>query len=187
MKSLETKKVIRKQILYKRDCLTSEQKEAAEIKIFQNIISLKEFQEAQCILLYANKGSEVSTEMLLMESFERKKEVYFPRVLNETEMEFYRIRSRDDLRVGSYQIKEPITTVPYSISRKAFMILPMTAFDNKRNRLGYGKGYYDRYLSKTENIYTCGIAFECQRWEEILPVDRYDYPLATIVTESHIY
>ena len=67
------------------------------------------------------------------------------------------------------------------------MILPMTAFDNEKNRLGYGRGYYDRYLSKTKNIYTCGIAFECQRWKEILHVDRYDYPLATIVTESHMY
>ena len=67
------------------------------------------------------------------------------------------------------------------------MILPIVGFDERKNRLGYGKGYYDRYLQKNMEIIKMGIAFECQKWENGIPYENTDIPLDIIITETECY
>ena len=66
------------------------------------------------------------------------------------------------------------------------VICPMVAFDSGRRRIGYGGGYYDRYLPKCEKALRIGIAFEAQRLEQV-PADEHDLPMDIIVTEEEIY
>lgn len=187
VKSLETKKVIRKQVLERRAAIRSFEKEIAESEIFHKILELKEYREAETILLYASCGSEVSTTALISHSLLVGKQVFLPRVSDDINMEFYQIRDRSDLLPGRYGILEPVTNKIFSRTSSAFMILPLVAFDEKQNRLGYGKGYYDRYLGKGGEISTCGIAFECQKWEEGLPAASHDFRPEKIVTDKRIY
>ena len=184
---METKKAIRKQMQTKRNELLKEQREAAERRIFESVISMKEFKQSSQILLYMAHGSEVSTKALLSYCLQSKKEIFCPRVTGEGEMDFFRIEGLADFQKGYQQILEPVTTAGFVKQGESLMVLPLVAFDEEKNRLGYGKGYYDRYLQRAEGICTCGIAFECQKWQGRLPVDAYDRQLNKIITESFIY
>ena len=187
MINLETKKVIRKQLLKKRSNLSEYERKQFEKEIFYKVIKLEEYQKAKNILLYANYGTEVSTEPLLEYSHQQGKRIFYPKVLSDTKMEFLEVLKVQDLKEGFKGISEPIEGRCFSEIDCGFMILPMVGFDNKKNRLGYGKGYYDRYLGKNYNILTCGIAFACQEYTPCLPTDINDYRLDMIVTEKIIY
>lgn len=187
MINLVTKKAIRKELLKKRDLLSKKERKEFDEVIFQKIIHLKEYQNAENLLFYVNYQSEVSTEKLISYTLTEGKKVYCPKVLSDTIMEFFQITKKEDLKEGYRGIFEPSTQYPFSVAQNTFMILPMTGFDHEKNRLGYGKGYYDRFLANNSNVVTCGIAYECQKWESCLPIDVYDYKLDRIVTEKTIY
>ena len=89
-------------------------------------------------------------------------------------MEFYRIRSESELRPGYRGIQEPVESAPryeYHAEKmsRTLMLMPGAAFDRQKNRLGYGKGFYDRYLAEKEALClrTIGVGFSCQMVEEI--------------------
>lgn len=187
MKSLETKKVIREQLLKKRELLLKEERALKDEIIFQRVIELEEYQLSDSILLYVNYRSEVSTYKILTHSLELNKKVYCPKVISDTEMKFYRIFHIDDLQKGYQGILEPIQNEHFFKGGRTLMILPMAGFDKKMNRLGYGKGYYDRFLEKNKEIRKLGISFECQKWEKILPYESTDVPLDMIITEVDYY
>ena len=101
-------------------------------------------------------------------------------------MNFYKWKKKDILFVNRLGIPEPTKsnkTVP------ALVLVPLLAFDKNKNRLGYGKGFYDRYLKKylkkNKKIFTVGIAFSFQEYKN-LPVNKNDYKLDYIITEKGI-
>lgn len=204
------KKQMRVLALSKRDSLKEEQRKAGSEKIIRRLVGLSEYQRADAILTYVSFRSEAATFALIHRAFADGKAVFVPKVLGR-DMEFFKISSVDDLREGYQGILEPDETLAYidwishlldtpSHIREegadrfgfphALICLPGAAFDRERHRIGYGGGFYDRYLSKTEEIRTgtvttIALAFDCQIFEEI-PWEAHDIRPAFIVAESEI-
>ena len=152
--------------------------------IAEKVLELDALKGAENVFCYSAYNGEVETDFLIDNLLELGKKVYLPLCDKETNtMSARKITSRDELTLGAYGILEPSgeEIEPQDID---FIIVPMVAFDKKRTRLGYGGGYYDRYLPKT-NAVKCGIAFSVQEAES-LPRGEYDIPLDMIVTEKEI-
>ena len=112
----------------------------------------------------------------------KAKRIYYPRVCGD-EMSFYRVRSLDELNCGSFNINEPDMTDEYTeADGRALMIVPGLGFSDTGYRIGYGKGFYDRYLSEHSVAVAVGIAFKEQVYEEI-PHEEYDVKMDLIVTD----
>ena len=182
---METKKVIRKEIFRRR-------KEADPIavhknseQIWQKLFSLPAFQESDWIYLYIDCKNEVMTDGIIEEAFRLGKKVAAPKVVGE-DMIFYQISHPEDLEPGYFGIREPKTDLPVADGEDGLMIMPGVAFDNLRHRVGYGGGFYDRYLSKHTRHFTAALAFEFQMMSEV-PVEPTDISPEIIVTEKEIY
>ena len=147
-----------------------------------------EYKNAKIIALYKNLKSEVSTEKLIEDSINLGKCVALPKVVN-NELKFYKIKSLKEKFIKSnFGVEEPIENEINYINQKdiGLIIVPGICFDKEKNRLGFGKGYYDRYL-QNENINTIGICFEEQIVENIIPTTEYDVAMKKIITDKKIY
>ncbi len=120
-------------------------------------------------------------------NFLRKKKINIslPKIRKNNQMDFFEWRNKDPLKINKYGIVEPIST------KKIYpdvIFVPLVAYDNNLNRLGYGGGYYDRYLeniANIKNILKIGLGFSYQELEKI-PVNDYDKKLDLIITEKKI-
>ena len=143
-----------------------------------------EYKNTKIIALYKNLKSEVSTEKLIEDSINLGKCVALPKVVN-NELKFYKIKSLKEKFIKSnFGVEEPIENEINYINQKdiGLIIVPGICFDKEKNRLGLGKGYYDRYL-QNENINTIGICFEEQIVENIIPTTEYDVAMKKIITD----
>lgn len=189
---METKISIRNQILSLRNALPINECEEKSNIITQNVLSLLSVQKAEYVLCYASYKSEVQTDILIKELLKEGKKVYLPRVCGE-KMDFYRIRSLIDLIEGYKGIPEPEAACTERFTRtmwekdkaRVVMLLPGVAFSESGARIGYGKGYYDRYLSHIPCMERISLCYELQMVEAI-PADTYDIPMTIIVTEEKI-
>lgn len=188
------KKEIRKKALQMRNKLTETYRVQADEKIFQKLISLEWYQQAQMILSYVPYKSETDTRSILKKALKDGKTVAVPKVLDKNGiMEFYEIHSLQELIKGYQGIEEPDITEkePVNIGKQTdsiLMIMPGAAFDRNCNRIGYGGGFYDRYLNKhrgklKKNIAVC---YEVQLVDEI-PAETLDVKPDMVLTEQHIF
>lgn len=188
---METKVRIRRRALAFRDSMSGEERDRKSGAIMKKIAGLRWYEEADILLIYVDYRSEVSTKELIKRAFGEGKRVYCPRVEGEN-MNFYYINSMGELEEGYRGIKEPAGRAERLFSdniaagSKCLMLVPGSAFDRERNRIGYGKGYYDRYLERHPNIRTLGVCFEGQMQDGIL-ADRYDRKVGKVVTEEGVY
>lgn len=160
------KQVLRKEILTLRNGIPEEERKRADFLITETVLGHNWFQAAEKLLVYVNTGSEVSTEQILEEAFRRKKQVFAPKVRGE-EMEFYRITSFAQLEKGFQGIREPVEGLEeYEYHEETdatvLMLMPGVVFDRSRNRIGYGKGYYDKYLEDKPKLRKMALAYESQ-------------------------
>lgn len=176
---METKSEVRRRILKIRDSLTEEQKTRAAFLLTERILGHQWYYLSDVILCYANYGSELSTMEIIQEALSAGKKVYLPRVEG-NDMSFYRISDMSELVRGYKGIPEPNTNngrYQYSEQtlEKTLLLMPGVAFDGYRNRIGYGKGYYDRFLADKPGLQLRSIAvgFKCQMVEE-LPTEKTD-------------
>ncbi len=180
------KSVIRRDVLSIRSQLDPDTKKMAAIRLADRIIGHQWFYRSDTVLAFASYGSEIDTTEILKEALRVGKKLYLPKVEGE-EMVFYRIRSLSDLSPGYKGIPEPfdkeksVLTCPEQFVYDpeeidhTLMIMPGVAFDPYKNRLGYGKGYYDRFLSDKEllQLRSIAVGYRCQAVEE-LPVGEHD-------------
>ena len=169
----DRKRQLRKEVLKRRDELTEEERKAAALKLADRIIGHQWFYRSDCLLIFASYGSEIDTSEIISEALRTGKRVYLPRVEG-LEMQFYRIYSLEELTEGYRGIPEPDGTSErylYSenVADHTLMIMPGVAFDPYRHRIGYGKGFYDRFLEGKEalSLRTIAVGFWCQMVEEI--------------------
>ena len=147
------------------------------------VINSKEFQPAKVIGAYFAFGSEVTTELIIEHSKILGKKIALPRV-EEDKITFYELSSTNSLIKGRFGIMEP---PPYEqIDEINILVVPGIAFDKKGNRLGYGKGFYDRLLSTKRTFFSIGLAYSFQLLEN-LPHDKYDKRLDAIASEDGIH
>lgn len=162
-----------------------EEKAQMDRQIIDRICSLYQYREAQTLLCYVSKPIEVDTIPLIQRALADGKQVACPRCVEGTrQMEFYRIHSLDDLEKCTFGVLEP--KVPGCEKLTDFTgslcIVPALMYDLKGYRLGYGGGYYDRFLSGYDG-YKIGITYR-RNILRFLHYGRYDIPVDMIVTES---
>ena len=125
-------------------------------------------------------------DLAILDLLEKKNfNVSLPIIKKDNQMNFYRWSRSDPLRVNKFGIPEPVSS---KIFYPDILLVPLVAYDNNLNRLGYGGGYYDRYiekLEKTKKIIKIGLAFSFQKISSI-PIDQYDKRLDFIITEKEI-
>ena len=192
MDILSQKKELRKEAKSYRKSLSENDRLDKSSAIINNLKALKEFQKAKVILMYASLPDEVETLSLICELTEEgQKQVYCP-VTRGDEMEFYRISSLEDLKEGNFHVLEPEALAESQLEIQKdiryCMLMPGLMFDKKGNRLGYGKGYYDKYLArvpKDVNLTTIALSYESMV-KDAIPAEETDWRADYIVTENEV-
>ena len=181
---MDSKKDIRSRILALRSQLSEAEWERKSLQIYQKVVNHPYFLEADVIYCYVDYRREVGTRAIIEEAWRRKKRVAVPRVEGD-DMQFYYIRDFKDLTAGYKGILEPTGTFPAK-EEHALVLMPGAAFDKERNRIGYGKGYYDRFLELHKEYPTIALAFTLQIVESI-PASDFDICPEILITEEAIY
>ncbi len=139
------------------------------------------------LALYYPSSFEVNVLKLLEFNYISNQNLLLPVVKESNFMNFFRWKKNEVLQVNKFGILEPIKTKK---NIPNIMLVPLLAFDEDKYRLGYGKGFYDRYLNKYlkrfKNILTVGVAFSFQKYHK-LPINNKDVKLNYIITEKGIY
>ena len=186
------KTVLRKEMKRLRRIMSDEERKIKDKKIFENLIRLSSFREKKWFYIYVSYKTEADTKniikYLLELKYKREIHVAVPKVLGD-EMEFFEIDSLDELKKSCMGILEPDNDNKADASN-AVMILPGLAFDKEHSRLGYGGGYYDKYLDrygvrKFLKIGTC-YDFQMQKYDRI-EVEDNDMKVDMIVTDKAYY
>lgn len=178
---MEEKKAIRKQVFAKRKACSGENIRNWSQEITRRITELPEFQNAGRILVYADYNHEVMTGFLIEEAWKAGKETAVPKVEGK-DMVFYRLTDFAQLEPGYFGIPEPVDgEVVYW--EDALMIMPGVAFDRRGHRVGYGGGFYDRFLEKHPGIKRVAAAFSFQVFPEV-PWEATDISPEILVTEK---
>lgn len=190
---MDTKKELREQILRKRDALTKEEHREKSRCIAEYVIGHIVFEKADVVLLFAPFRNEVDTAKIFESAIALGKKVYYPKVLGK-EMEFYRVESEEDFEDGRWGIREPKVAEARKFIPKMeeyiCVIMPGAVFDKRGNRIGYGGGYYDKFLKRIEtySVYKVGIGFDCQVTEvEDFPKEEHDVTLDMLITEKDLF
>jgi 5-formyltetrahydrofolate cyclo-ligase len=179
---------LRKELLSLRDSKTREFLHGKSLEIRKQLFSMPEFQKARKILFYVSFGSEVETLQTIREAIKMGKVVAVPSTdkKKHTMVASQVVDLDKELEEGSYGIPEPKKEFIRELPVEGFdmVVVPAVAFDKGGYRIGYGGGYYDRFLLKT-NALKVGLAFDFQVVDS-LPREEHDLPVDKIVTENHI-
>ncbi len=175
---------IRKNILALRNAMSGEDRRELSAIIGKRLFSLKDYADADSIFFFAGFGSEVDTLPMIDAALKDKKFVALPRVVDEKTMVFHYIEDVSELKPGYKGIPEPSEKLPMALSEPELIIVPGAAFDREMNRIGYGRGYYDRFF-KTVPLYVPKVAlcFSLQLTESI-PYEALDETMDMIITEN---
>jgi 5-formyltetrahydrofolate cyclo-ligase len=178
------KKTVRSQARKARNSLTPDEVRDKSRIIMGKVLALPKVACAREICVYANVGSEVVTLPLIDELLKLGKSVYVP-LVNGTEMDFYKVSSTRELVEGFHGIPEPdgTTSVYDGDGDGAVMVMPGLAFDKSLNRVGYGGGYYDRYLATRRAFFKLAVCFKEQLFDAIEAEDT-DMPVDMLVTDA---
>ncbi len=190
------KKILRNKMLHMRNQLSDEECVKRSEQITYHLINTDAYQKAEYLLVYIHYQKEVMTDQIIMHALSTGKHVFVPRVSGK-DMEFYEIHSFEDCNSGFHGISEPsescvsfpeVCCTVTSPSEKntlqnTLMILPGLAFDSTGHRLGYGGGYYDRYLAQTGIECTkMAVAYSFQVIIDV-PHEQYDVRVDTVITD----
>jgi 5-formyltetrahydrofolate cyclo-ligase len=169
----------------RREALSPEQAERFSSEIHRHLLSVLDGTDP--VLLYASKPPEVDTHPLIDRLLASGTRVVVPII--EREHRSLRLSYLADpsvLRESTFSVPEPVGhEIPADPREIGVAIVPMIAFDRAGHRLGYGAGYYDRFLSANPHVRTIGVAFSCQEIPSI-PADRNDVSMDMVITEKGI-
>ncbi len=164
---------LRKEALLRRNAVSEEERVKAALLLTERILGHQWYCRSESILGFVPYGSEIDCREILQDALKKGKKLYLPKVTGD-EMQFFRVTSLEELEEGYKGIPEPVgNTEEYeyseAIANRTLLLMPGVAFDCQRNRIGYGKGYYDRYLQGKDGlqIRSIAIGFRCQMAEEI--------------------
>ncbi len=180
------KQSIRESSKRRRAEMDPELKKRLDLNIAANVRALREYRPAKTLLVYVSTPIEVDTKTIIENAWADGKRVAVPRCIpNTRDMEFHYITSFDELSPGSFSVLEPSEDLPIVTDfSDCLMIVPGMQFDMKGYRLGYGKGYYDRYMVRFKGK-SAGICYS----DELKPYmhhGRYDRSVDIIVTDVKI-
>ena len=181
------KDALRRQVLQTRNELCAEEVFFLSEKIFQNLRKNSFFSNSAHIMVYLDFKNEVKTDFIINYCLANNKKVYVPICIPEThELCISRITNLGELQSGHFGIREPKPEyIRLSDSSLVDLVLvPGVAFDSSGNRIGFGAGYYDRFMRRLEPwVIKAALAYSFQIADTI-PSDQYDIPMDYIVTEK---
>ena len=179
------KKQIRAEVKARRKEAQLQDITEKSFRICHSFCSLSEYREAEFVFAYIDCKNEVQTAEIIKRCRIDGKRVAVPKVFGKI-MKFYEIFSDDDLEEGYFGIREPkYLQLEETVVENGLMILPGIAFDLQKHRVGYGGGFYDKYLSEHSGMKKVALAFEFQIYEEV-PFETFDILPDKIITETRI-
>jgi 5-formyltetrahydrofolate cyclo-ligase len=182
----EQKRLIRAQLLQARTALPAEERRLKSGQICARICRLPAFIQADCIFGYIPVRAEVDVMPLLEEALKEHKTLALPRCLDRRgTMAFYQIRSFEDLVPGAFHIPEPREGLEEVRPTSGLMLVPGVGFDRDAGRLGYGGGYYDRFIGKAAGMQYIAPAYGIQI-TQTLPMEAHDAHVDLLITEEQI-
>jgi len=184
------KDILRKNMLHKRKNMEIKDLNALSTKIIGTLMELPEFKNCKNIMLYISFNKEVDTYPLASFCLNNGKTVIAPYCIqSERKIIPFKINNlTSNLTKSSFGVMEPKHDSLQTVNIKDIdlIIVPGVVFDENCNRIGFGAGYYDRFLSRlSKNTSTIGIAYDYQIIDKV-PTDQYDVPLNFIITEKRI-
>ncbi len=190
------KERIRKKIVRIRKKIRKKTADANSDKILKKLFRMIEFCQAKKVMFYSSFGNEINTEKMIKKSLELKKQVFLPKILKDKIVPV-RIsvqggfasgeKNLKELVLGKFGILEPRTT-DYGLRTTDYIdviIVPGVAYDKNCNRIGFGKGYFDRFL-RVQKAIKIGLAHSFQIVKKI-PEEKFDVPTDLVITEKNIF
>ena len=179
------KQTLRRRILEARGCLTAEDIATRSKAIHAHLEGLSEYKKARVVHLFVPFGTEVDTRPILRQLWERGTQTIVPRVAPQRQLHHLRITCWDDLEPGFRDIPEPVTScAEIQPGRVDLVLVPGVAFDRDGGRLGYGGGYYDRFLDECPAP-RVALAFALQVVNQV-PQETHDLRVHRVVTEEGV-
>ncbi|MCR4787852.1 MAG: 5-formyltetrahydrofolate cyclo-ligase [Lachnospiraceae bacterium] len=190
MKEISEKTILRQKILDKRERIPVKDRSEMSDIIFEKLSGVPEYKNASTILFFVNYRSEVITSPYIKKLLEEGKKIYCPRVEG-MDITFFGIGSMDDLKPGYQGIPEPAENElkRYTKSMQnndTVIIVPGSVFDRNGNRMGYGKGFYDRFLKRYDKLFKIAPCYDMQIYDGEIPIDENDIRMDMIVSERQV-
>lgn len=181
---MNNKNIIRKEIRTLRENLSKIEKEKFEKIILEKFFNLKELQESKVIMSYMDFKNEVSTYRINKTFLENKKKVLIPKI-SDDKSEIYPVIFSDEMCLNSFGIYE--SDERYYGEDIDIVIVPGIVFNLRGYRIGFGKGYYDKFLSsrKKENILKISLAYDFQIDDRFIE-ENHDVPIDILITDKRI-
>ncbi len=180
----EARSAIRQKMLVQRPQFSVSQRKKASEQINQYLLQWPIFQKAEVVHIFLNQPEEPETFSIIENCWESQKKIVVPYLVSSTMLGHSVLTSFAQLQKGRFNIQEPIPETRQSVDLQQIdlVIVPGVAFDRKKGRLGYGKGYYDRFLSQIDAFFL-GLAFHFQI-VPFIPQMSHDIPMDGILTEK---
>ena len=175
------KKALRREIGAKKSALTSEEVGRRSAILAEKLFATKAYRDCLSLYAYLSFNQEVRTNPIIERAWSDGKRVAVPKVIGD-EMAFIWLDSYDQLGPGYYGITEPIEDGPVADDTAALVLMPGLAFDLEGHRVGYGGGFYDRYLAAQPHHPTVALCYDFQLYEH-LDVDDHDVSVDTVITD----
>lgn len=174
------KKDLRNFIRLQKRMFSNQQLAELSEQIIARLMASPKLKAAKTVLMYYSLDDEVNTHRAVDALLEQGKEVLLPTVVSDTDMELRRYTGPQDLQGGFFNIMEPVGERFDRYEEIEVAVVPGMAFDSQNNRLGRGKGYYDRMLPRLTNAYKIGVCFDFQRLPGI-PTDEFDQKVDEVI------
>lgn len=183
-----SKKELRANIKTGLQTLSREDREKQGREIQANLFQFPYWRNAETIGITISFGHEIDTYNIIRKAWHDGKKVVVPRCIRETkQLQFYLLTNFSQLEDSFYGLKEPdpAQTKPIDGLAIDFLIVPGLLFDRRGYRVGYGGGYYDRFLAKY-HPFTCALAYSIQLTDDQLPNEPFDIPVKSIITNKEV-
>lgn len=182
------KQRLREEHLAAREALSEQERSVLDNRITQKLLATSEYAEATTVLTYVSVSSEVSTRMIIESALRDGKTVAVPRCLPGHCLEFVAIASLEQLVAAPFNLLEPAKELPAVTEdqkNNSICIVPALLVDTKGYRLGYGAGFYDRFLSTYPGKKIC-LAYQQSLSRTTLPHTAFDVAVDVVITESEV-
>ncbi len=181
-KSMEDKKTLRREMLARRDTMAAQDIRALNGELWKQLEACPALWDGRTIYTYISYRQEADTLALIRRLWDMGLPVAAPRVKGR-QMEFYQIRSQADIRPGYKGIPEPGEDCVPVKDENGLVVVPGAVFDARGYRIGYGGGFYDRFLEENPGLATMGLAYGFQVIDRV-PAQPFDRPVSAVLTPS---
>ncbi len=184
-KIIDEKVKLRQHYRSMRDKMTPQYKHSLDIEIASRLLCTREYMNAKTLLTYVAKKNETETAGIIHAAFANGKQVAVPKCEPQGVMKCYLVTSFEDLKEGTFGIMEPDTDKCRLLEdfSDSLCLVPALTFDPQGQRLGYGGGYYDRFLSTYKGV-SAGLCYASfVKWD--LPCESHDIPVRLLVTDRY--